>query len=186
MGLERNSLFIPVVDGRGNSVHGHDSSHEGGGDASGEISNKDILVSDACKGRVVLKVRNVLDEGWGVSVVLPFGHVFGGEPGNSVASGVMVFARSFKFGDEIQEGSHSYGGSGDGILPECGRPSEGGTLGHVGQSEGNLFVVIVVDLFIDEEVESYGIQPLSEFVIGSINGFRCSNVEFGGFRGGHW
>ena len=111
MGLEGNSLFIPVIDGRGNGVHGHDLTHEGGGDASREISNKDILVSDACKERVVLKVRNILNEGQGVGVVLSFGHAFGGEPGDGIAGGVMVFECGLKFGDEVREGSHGYGGS---------------------------------------------------------------------------
>ena len=41
LGLERNSLLIPVVDGRGDSVHRHDSAHEGGRDAGGEISDKE-------------------------------------------------------------------------------------------------------------------------------------------------
>ena len=160
--------------------------HEGGRDASREISNEDVLVSDACEGRVVLKVRNILDEAWGISVVLSLGHAFGGEPGDGVVHGVVVFERGLKFGDEVREGSHSYGGSRDGILPEGGCPGEGGTLGHVGQGEGNFLVVIVVDFFIDAEVELYGIQPLSGLVIGSIKGFRCSNVEFSGFQGGHW
>ena len=30
LGLEGNSLLIPIIDGRGDSVHGHDSAHEGG------------------------------------------------------------------------------------------------------------------------------------------------------------
>ena len=34
LGLERNGLFIPVVDGRGNSIHRHDLAHEGGRNAS--------------------------------------------------------------------------------------------------------------------------------------------------------
>ena len=32
-------------------------------------------------------MRNVLNEGWGVSVVLPFGHAFGGKPGNGGSGG---------------------------------------------------------------------------------------------------
>ena len=74
LGLERNGFLIPAVDGGGNSVHGHNAAHEGGRDASREISNEDVLVGDACKGGVVLEVRYVLDEGWGVGVVLPLGH----------------------------------------------------------------------------------------------------------------
>ena len=186
LGLEGNSLFIPVIDGRRNGVHGHDSTHEGGRDASGEISNKDILVGDACEGRVVLKVRNVLDEGRGVSVVLSFGHVFGGEPGNSVAGGVMVFERGFEFGDKVKEGPHGYGGSRGGVLSEGGCPGEGRSLGHVGQGKSDLLVVIVVDFFIGKEVESYGVQPLSGLIVGSIKGLQGSNTEFGRFQGGHW
>ena len=146
-----------------------------------EISDEDVLVGDACEGRVVLKVRSVLDEGWGVSVVLSLGHVFGGEPGDGIACGVVVFECGLEFGDKVREGSHSYGGSRDGILSEGGCPGEGRTLGHVGQGEGDFLVVIIIDFFIDEEVESYSVQPLSGLVVGSIKGFRCSNAEFGGF-----
>ena len=152
-------------------------------DTSREISNKDILVGDICEGGVVLKMRNILNKGRGVRVILSFGHAFGGEPGDSIAGGVMVF--ELEFGDEIREGPHSYGGSRDGILPEGGCPGEGRTLGHVGQGKGDFLVVNVVDSFIDEEVELYGVQPLSGLVVGSIKGFRCSNAEFGGFQGGH-
>ena len=40
LGLERNGLCIPVFDGGGDRVHGHDSPHEGGGDSSREVSDK--------------------------------------------------------------------------------------------------------------------------------------------------
>ena len=49
LGLEGNSLLVPVVDGGGDCVHRHNSVHEGGRDSSGEISDKDILISDACE-----------------------------------------------------------------------------------------------------------------------------------------
>ena len=54
---------------------------------------------------------NTLDKGWGVGVVLPLGHVFGGEPGDGASSGVVVFERSFKLRNEVGEGAHDYGGS---------------------------------------------------------------------------
>ena len=111
LGLEGDSLFVPIINGGGNSVHKHDSAHEGGRDANREISDEVVLVSDACKGGVVLKVRNILDEGQRVSVVLSLGHAFGGEPGDGVARGVVVFERGFEFEDEVREGPHSYGGS---------------------------------------------------------------------------
>ena len=49
LGLERDGLLVPVIDGGGDSVHGHDSAHEGGRDSGGEVSDKDILISDVCK-----------------------------------------------------------------------------------------------------------------------------------------
>ena len=102
-------------------------------------------------------MRNILDEGQGVSVVLPFGHAFGREPGNGGSSDVVVFERGFEFSDEIGECSHGNGCSGDGFLPERGCPSEGGSFGHVGEGEGDLFVIGVVDFVIDKEVELYGV-----------------------------
>ena len=49
LGLEGNGLFVPVIDGGRDRVHGHDLVHEGGRDSGGEISNKDILIGDACE-----------------------------------------------------------------------------------------------------------------------------------------
>ena len=49
LGLEGNGLFIPVIDGSRDGVHGHNPVHEGGGDSSREVSNEDILVGDACE-----------------------------------------------------------------------------------------------------------------------------------------
>ena len=48
LGLERDGFLVPVIDGGRDSVHGHDSVHEGGRDSSREVSNKDILVGNAC------------------------------------------------------------------------------------------------------------------------------------------
>ena len=185
MGLERNGFFISVVNGSGDSIHGHNAAHEGGRDAGGEISNKDVLVSDACKGGVVLEVGKILNEGWGVGVVLSFGHVLGGEPGDGIASGVMVFECGFKLCDKVKEGSHDYGGSGNGVLSKCGCPSEGGSLGHVGEGKGDHLVIGVIDFVIDEEVEAHSIQPLIRFLIRSVKGFRGSDAEFCGFQRRH-
>ena len=97
----------------------------------------------------------------------------------------MVFERGFELHDEVRESAHGYCSSGDGVLPEGGCPCEGGSLSHVGESESDLFVVGVVDLVIDEEVELYGVQPLGGFVVRSVKGFRYSDAEFSGFQGGH-
>ena len=54
---------------------------------------------------------NILDKGWGIGVVLSFGHAFGGEPGDGIPSGVVVFECSFELCNEVGEGAHGYGGS---------------------------------------------------------------------------
>ena len=77
-------------------------------------------------------MRNIFNERWEVGIVLPFGHAFSGEPGNGIASSVMVFECSFEPHDEVGEGPHGYGGPRDGILPKGGCPSEGRSFGHVG------------------------------------------------------
>ena len=100
-----------------------------------------------------------------IGVVLPFSHAFGGEPGDGGPSDIVVFERGFEFGDEIRERSHGNGGSNDGVLPESGCPSEGGSFGHVGEGKGDFFVIGVIDFVVDEEVELYGVQPLGGFVI---------------------
>ena len=126
-------------------------------------------------------MRNVLNESWGVSVVLPFGHVFGGKPGDGSSGDIVVFECGFELSDKVGECAHGYGGSCDGLLSECGGPCESGSLGHVGKGEGNHFVVGVVDFLINEKVEACGVQPLGGFIIGSIKGFRCSDTEFSRF-----
>ena len=111
--------------------------------------------------------------------------MLGGEPSDGGSCDVMVFERGFELCDEVGESAHGYGSSGDGVLPEGSCPCEGGSLSHVGDSEGDLFVVGVVDFVVDEKVELYGVQPLGGFVIRSVKGFWCSDTEFSGFRGGH-
>ena len=39
LGLESDSLLVPFIDGGGDGVHGHDSTHEGWWDSSGEVSD---------------------------------------------------------------------------------------------------------------------------------------------------
>ena len=94
-------------------------------------------------------MRNILDEGQGVGVVLPFDHAFGGEPGDGSSSDVMVFESSFELCNEVRECAHGYGGSSDGVLSECGGPCEGGPFGHVGEGEGNHFAIGVIDFVVD-------------------------------------
>ena len=117
----------------------------------------------------------------GVGVVLPFSHALGGKPGDGVSGDVMVFECGFELRNEVGEGTHGYGGSCDSVLSERGCPGEGRSFGHVGEGEGNHLAIGIIDFFIDKEVEAYCVQPLDGFVIGPIEGFRCSDTEFGRF-----
>ena len=56
-------------------------------------------------------MRDILNKGWRVGIVLSLGHALSGEPGNSIARGVMVFKCGFELRNEVREGAHGYGGS---------------------------------------------------------------------------
>ena len=155
--LEGNGFFIPAVNGGGDGVHRHNTMHEGRRDSTREISDEDILVGDFCKGGVVLEVGDIFNEGQGVDIVLSLVHAFGREPGDGITGGVVVFKHCFELCDKGGEGSHGYGGAGDGVLPECGRPSESGPFGHVGESEGDHLVISIVDFVVDKKVEAYSV-----------------------------
>ena len=75
-------------------------------------------------------MQNVLNEGQEVGVVLPFGHTLGEEPSDGGSSNIVVFERGFELQDEIRECAHGDGSPGDGVLSECGCPSEGGSFGR--------------------------------------------------------
>ena len=132
LGLERDGFLISVIDGGGDSIHGYDAAHEGRGNASREISNKSILVSDAYKGGVVLEVGDILNKGWRIGVILPLGHVFDGGPSDGIAGGVMVYECSFKLLDEVREGPDGDDPTRDGVLLEGRCPSKGRSFGHIG------------------------------------------------------
>jgi len=123
LSLEVNSLFVPVADGSGNGVHGHDTAHQRGGNPSRVVSNENIFVVDGRHSYVVLEEGGVFCEGWGEfvsSFVLSrfLNHLFGREPGDGIRFHVMVFKRGFKIGDKDCEGSHGDGGAYEGIVSE--------------------------------------------------------------------
>jgi len=128
LGLEMNGLFIPVANGGGDGVHGHDTAHEGRGNPSGVVSNENVFVVNGRHSYIVLEEGGVFGEGRGEFVsssVLSWFlyHSFGGEPGDGIEFYVMVFKHSFKVGDENCEGSHSNGRAYEGVVSECGCPS---------------------------------------------------------------
>ena len=127
LGLEMNGLFVPVLDGGRNGVHGHDTAHEGGGYPSRVVSDENIFIVNGRHSYVVLEEGGVFHEGWGVFVSSSVPsrflyHPLGGKPGNGVGYHVMVFERGFKVGDEDREGSHGDSGAYEGIVSECSCP----------------------------------------------------------------
>ena len=77
-------------------------------------------------------MRDILNKGWGIGVVLSLGHVLSGEPGDGIASGIVVFKCGFELLDEVGEGSNSNNSARDSILLEGGCPGEGRSFGHIG------------------------------------------------------
>jgi len=55
LSLEVDCLFVPVTDGGGDGVHGHDVAHEGGRNSSGVVSNKDVSIINFGHSYVVLE-----------------------------------------------------------------------------------------------------------------------------------
>ena len=78
-------------------------------------------------------MRYILDKGWGIGVVLPLGHALSEEPGDGVASGVVVFECGFKLHNKVGEGSDGDDSTRYSILSEGGCPGEGVSFGHICQ-----------------------------------------------------
>ena len=99
-----------------------------------------------------------------------------GQPGNGVSGDIVVFKRGVELRDEVGEGSKGKRCSRDSALAEGRSPGEGRPFGHVREGESNLFIVIIIDCFVDEEVKLHGVQPVLRFFIGSIECFGGTNV----------
>jgi len=128
LGLEMNGFLVPATDGGGDSVHGHDAAHEGGGNPSGVVSDENVFVFDSRHSYVVLEEGGVFGEGWGVfvssSILSGFlYHSLGGKPGDGVGLHVMVLECGSEVGDKDFEGSHSNGSSYEGVVSERSCPS---------------------------------------------------------------
>ena len=96
---------ISFLDGSWYGIHGHDSSHEGGGYSSREVSNKDIRVFYIGPGNVILEFRDVLVQGRGVSLVLLKDHSFGCKSGNGCSSDISLFKVFIELDDKVYVGS---------------------------------------------------------------------------------
>jgi hypothetical protein len=97
----------------------------------------------------------------------------------------MVSEGFLTLGNELSKSSKDDGGARDGALAESDCPDESRSFGHVEEGESNLFVMGVVDYFVDMEIKLDSVQPLEELYVGVIKGFGGSNMEFGGFQEGY-
>ena len=120
---------------------------------------------------MVFESGNVFRQRGGVGVVLLLLHSLGGKPGNSVSGDVVVFKRSVELSDEVGESSEGKHCSRDGALAEGRCPSKGRSFSHVGKSESDLLIVVVIDRFVDKEVELHSVQPVLGFFIGAVERF---------------
>ena len=55
-------------------------------------------------------------------------------------------------------------------------PGKGRPFSHVREGEGDLFIVIVVDHFVDKEVKLHSMQPVLRFLIGSVERLRGADA----------
>ena len=88
----------------------------------------------------------------------------------------MVLKRGVELCDEVSEGSEGKQCSRDGALAKGRCPGKGRPFGHIREGKSDLFVIIVIDRFVDEEVELHRVQPVLRFFIGSIKRLRGANA----------
>ena len=117
---------------------------------------------------MVFESGDVFRQGGGVRVLLLLLHSLGRKPRDGVPGDVVVFKRGVELRDEVSESSKGKHRSRDGALAEGRCPGKGRSFGHVGKSESNLLIVVVIDRLVDKEVKLHSVQPVLGFFIGSI------------------
>ena len=150
LSLESDGLLVPFVDGGGDGVHGHDAAHERGWDSCGEVSDQDVGIGDIGEGDMVLEGGNIFRQRGGVRVVLfAFLHSLGGKPGDGIPGDIVVLKRGVELCNEVSKSPEGKHCSRDSALAKGRCPGKGRSFGHVGEGEGDLFVVIIIDRFVD-------------------------------------
>ena len=177
LSLESDGLLVPFIDGGGDGVHGHDAAHERGWDSCREVSDQDVGVGDVCEGDMVLKGGDILRQGGGVRVVfLALLHSLGGKPGDGVPGDVVVLKRGVELRDKVSESSEGERCSRDGALAEGRCPGKGRPFGHVREGKSDLFVIVIINRFVDKEVELHGVQPMLRLLIRSVERLGGADV----------
>ena len=87
-----------------------------------------------------------------------------------------MFECGVELRDKVSESSEGEQCSRDSALAEGRCPGKGRSFGHVREGESNLFIVIVVDCFVNKEVKLHSMQPVLRLFIGSIECFRDADA----------
>ena len=80
----------------------------------------------------------------------------------------MVLERGVEFRNEVSESSEGKCCSRDGALAKGRCPGKSRPFSHVRKGESDLFIVVVIDRFVDKEVELHSVQPVLGLFVGSI------------------
>ena len=105
LSLKVDGFGVPFLNGGQYVVHGHDSSHEGGGYSCGEVSDKNIGIFDVGSGNMILEFRDVLVQRGRVSSIFLEDHSLGCKPGDSSPGNVPLFEVFVELGNEVHIGS---------------------------------------------------------------------------------
>ena len=82
-----------------------------------------------------------------------------------------MLERGVEFRDKVSESSEGKRCSRDGTLAKGCCPGRGRPFGHVREGESDLFVIIVVNRLVDQEIKLHGVQPVLGLFIRSIKHF---------------
>ena len=82
-----------------------------------------------------------------------------------------MLERSVELCDEVGESSKGERGSRDSTLAKGCCPGKSRSFSHVREGESDLFVIIVVNHFVDKEIKLHGVQPVLGLFIRSIKHF---------------
>ena len=170
--MEVGSFLVPTSNGDGAVVHGLDSLHDSNGDSGQKIRDEGGGVFDF----IVLSMDDV--EFKLIDVLLELfssGNVGGGKPVHGFLLNVGISKCFFKIC--FENGESPEGLVGKSLLAVDFSPHGSRPLLHIGQSIGNLPVVVVVEGLVDKEIEADRVQPGLGCFCFSIVFIGASNVN---------
>ena len=166
--------MVSFLHGGWDNVHGVNPSHKLGGDSSGKEVDQNILISDSTEGSVVFEFRDIVKD---VNFVVDLG---GGQPSYGLFFGVFEDERVIESFKKISPSSEAWWVSGEGCFGFCEGPESCCSFFHKREGECDLFVIVVIDVFVDKEIELGIVDPGSGFP-SKVDG--CPNFSSWGLGG---